>query len=89
MGWKGYGFHFSENRVEAFSYLDTEKDGLANINLRRGTIECWFKPDWQSGEGPVEEAPLVAMGSNRFDPLFMVEFAFSSGRFPHTSPIRG
>ncbi len=62
IGWKGYGFHFSENRVEAFSYLDTEKDGLANINLRRGTIECWFKPDWQSGEGPVEEAPLVAMG---------------------------
>ena len=47
----------------AVLYLDTEKNGLANINLRRGTIECWFKPDWQSGEGPDEV--LVAIGSNR------------------------
>ena len=66
VGWKGYAIHLSEKQTEAFSYLDTENDGLANINLKRGTLECWFKPNWHSGKGPDQEVPLIAMGYKSF-----------------------
>lgn len=48
-------------------YRDTEADGSANINLRRGTFRIWIRPDWTSaslgGTGPGEWARIVEMGA--------------------------
>jgi hypothetical protein len=27
-----------------------EPDGWANVNVRRGTIRFWYRPDWTSGQ---------------------------------------
>ncbi len=50
------------------SYRDVETNGNANINLRRGTIRFWFKPDWGSsgqpnGTGPQTMGRLIEMGN--------------------------
>jgi hypothetical protein len=34
----------------------------------RGTFQCWFKPDWNSGEGPGHHATLAAFGQWRLPP---------------------
>ena len=50
-------------------YRDVEPNAItANINLRRGTVELWFKADWNSastnnGVGPQGDGRLIEMGA--------------------------
>ncbi len=49
-------------------YRDVEPDGEANINLQKGTVRFWFRPDWNSattngGTGPGAEGRLIELGS--------------------------
>ena len=51
----------------ALCYREVEPGaGIANINLRCGTVRFWFKPDWSStttnGSGPGSTARLIEMG---------------------------
>ncbi len=62
VGWRGYGLHIHGNGFKDFSYAEASTEPIFNINLRKGTIVFWFKPDWDSGEGPSEERPILAMG---------------------------
>lgn len=49
------------------AYRDVETNGTSNINLRKGSIRFWFKPDWSSanvgGTGPQSEGRLIEMGT--------------------------
>jgi hypothetical protein len=49
------------------NYLDVETNGVANINLRCGTVQFWFEPDWSSsnnfGTGPGGNGRLIEMGN--------------------------
>ena len=48
-------------------YRDVETSGNANINLRCGSVQFWFKPDWSStnagGVGPQGEGRFIEMGT--------------------------
>ncbi|TXT49498.1 MAG: PKD domain-containing protein [Limisphaerales bacterium] len=50
-------------------YYETEADGIANINCRKGTVSFWFKPDWDTASaanpegGPGHEGQLFSLGS--------------------------
>jgi len=57
-----------DTNVPAFlKYRDVETNGSANINLRSGTIQFWFMPDWSSstagGTGPQKEGRFIEMGA--------------------------
>lgn len=47
-------------------YYDVERDGSANINFRNGTVQFWFKPDWNSGDGkgPQTWSRLICSGGH-------------------------
>lgn len=49
------------------TYRDVETNGNANINLRSGTVQFWFRPDWGStnagGVGPQSEGRLIEIGT--------------------------
>jgi hypothetical protein len=45
-------------------YRDVEANGSANINCRQGTVRFWFKPAWNSGQGPGAAARLLEMGNS-------------------------
>ena len=53
-------------------YRDMETNGNANINLRCGTVQFWFKPDWAGtnlgGGGPGTAGRLIEVGS--YNPAF-------------------
>jgi hypothetical protein len=56
-----------DTNVAVLSYRDVETNGNANINLRSGTVQFWFSPDWSStnagGTGPQNEGRLIEMGA--------------------------
>ena len=68
-GWKGYGVELTSNAVQQFSYRDVERNGLPNINVSRGTARFWVRPNWESGNGPNGDAPLLEMGAPSDDQL--------------------
>lgn len=67
--WSGNGLQITDQIYSYLSYNDHEANGRPNINLRRGTVRFWFKPDWSSttagGTGPQTWARLIEMG--RYD----------------------
>ena len=47
-------------------YRDVETNGVANINLRSGSVSFWFKPNWTTkdiGNGPGDQARLIQLGN--------------------------
>jgi hypothetical protein len=43
-------------------YQHTETDASANINLQKGSVRLWIKPNWTSGAGPGSLARLIECG---------------------------
>jgi hypothetical protein len=68
-GWKGYGVELTSKEVQQFSYRDVERNGLPNINVKRGSARFWIRPNWDSGNGPNGDAPLLEMGAPSEDQL--------------------
>ena len=50
------------------TYRVVETNGNNNINCEIGSVLFYFKPDWNSGDGPGTWAPLIEMGN--YDPAF-------------------
>jgi alpha-tubulin suppressor-like RCC1 family protein len=69
--WSRSAVHVGTNISAWLAYNDVETNGAANINLRNGTIQFWFKPDWTSagagGTGPSAGAALIAVGNHSSD----------------------
>jgi hypothetical protein len=53
-----------KNSGANLKYRDVEANGSANINCRQGTVRFWFKPAWNSGQGPGDVARLLEMGNS-------------------------
>jgi hypothetical protein len=66
--WDVNALHVGTNTPASIAYHDVEANGLANINLRTGTVRFWFKPDWQSsdlgGSGPGTGGSLITVGDH-------------------------
>lgn len=62
-GWKGYALEVSNSVLNQFSYRDVERNGLPNINVRRGSVRFWIRPDWDSGNGPNGQVPFLEVGA--------------------------
>jgi len=59
--WSGYALGvFSPSAY--LIYRDIETNGTANFNVWTGSIRFWFKPSWNSGEGPGTEGRLIEVG---------------------------
>lgn len=65
-GMLGRSAHVPAETLTQLTYRETEGNGAANINLRRGTVRLWIRPDWTSaslgGTGPGEWARIVEVG---------------------------
>jgi hypothetical protein len=66
--WSTNAVLFDSTNPAILCYRDVETNGVANINLRHGTVCFWFWPDWSSasagGSGPGDYGRLIEMGSN-------------------------
>jgi alpha-tubulin suppressor-like RCC1 family protein len=64
--WSGSALRVGTNAPAWLAYREEETNATSNINLRRGTVSFWFKPDWASvsagGAGPGTNAALLAVG---------------------------
>jgi hypothetical protein len=65
--WDGKALLVNTNGTTAFlKYQDKESDQNPNINLQKGTVRFWFKPDWggtnTGGSGPGSLARLIEVG---------------------------
>ena len=65
--WNTNAVLIDSTNAAMLSYRDVETNGLANLNVRCGTVLFWFKPDWSSsnnfGTGPGDNGRLIEMGS--------------------------
>jgi hypothetical protein len=65
--WNTNAVLINNTKPAILCYRDTEANGQANVNLRKGTIRFWFKPDWGStdhgGAGPGTSGRLIEAGN--------------------------
>jgi Concanavalin A-like lectin/glucanases superfamily/Bacterial TSP3 repeat len=66
--WSANALEVDSTNPAILEYRDVESNGIANINLRCGSIQFWFKPDWNSantnsGTGPLSQGRLIEMGN--------------------------
>ncbi|MFN7139928.1 MAG: RCC1 domain-containing protein, partial [Limisphaerales bacterium] len=63
-GWDGTALRVDSPNPAKLSYKETEPNGAANINLRRGSVRFWFKPNWNGGVGTGLKGRLIDSGSS-------------------------
>ena len=66
--WSSNAMQIDSTNLAMLVYRDIETNGMANINLRSGTVRLWFRPNWDSnskrnGTGPQGEGRLIEAGS--------------------------
>ena len=58
-GIQGHALDILPSVASRLTLAHTNADGSANINLRRGTIRFWYRPDWTTRpEGATDGGPL-------------------------------
>lgn len=60
--WNGLAARLHSSSPANLKFNDVEPGGHANINLRAGTIQFWFRPDWNSGTDRGHVARLIEAG---------------------------
>ena len=64
--WSTNGVYVGTSNNSYLAYRETETNGLANINIRNGTVRFWVKPKWGStntgGTGPGNSTVLLSVG---------------------------
>src|SRR5687767_14295432 len=59
--WKGQALQINTTPA-LLTYNQIESNGRTNITCDKGTVSFWFRPDWNSGEGPGTPARLIEIG---------------------------
>ena len=64
--WSGSAVRVDSTNLTMIAFASSDITNGPNINCRRGTIQFWFSPNWNSGAtngGPLTQARLIEMGS--------------------------
>jgi hypothetical protein len=60
--WNGSAMKIEKSHA-LLSYNEIEPTGQLNIRCENGALQFWFRPNWNSGEGPGSFARLVELGT--------------------------
>ena len=66
--WSSNAVQIDSTSPALLTYRVVETNGNTNINCETGSVLFYFKPDWNSGDGPGTWAPLIEMGN--YNPAF-------------------